>query len=77
MRTPHLKLISRGRGLELCHLNFVSDPPSSLLIFVVANEQGADGGESVDGTDRISDSTINNPVFAGGGRYAWRRGYAK
>jgi hypothetical protein len=70
MRTPHVKLILRGRSLELCHLNLVSDPPSSLLTSVVANEQGGDGGESVDGTDRMSDSMINDPLFAGGGRNA-------
>jgi hypothetical protein len=67
MRTPHLKLILRGRGLELCYLDFISDPPSSILTSVVANEQGGDGGELVDGTDRISDSMINDPLFAGGG----------
>jgi hypothetical protein len=67
MRTPHLRLILQGRDLKLCHLNFVSNPPSSLLTFVVANEQGGDRGESVDGTDRISDSMINDPLFAGGG----------
>jgi hypothetical protein len=67
MRNPHLKLILRGRGLELCHLDFVSDPPSSLLTSVVANEQGGDGEESVDGTDRMSDSMINDPLLANGG----------
>jgi hypothetical protein len=67
MRTPHLRLILRGRGLELCHLDFVSDPPSSLLTFVVANEQGGDEGESVDDTDRMSDNMINDPFFADGG----------
>jgi hypothetical protein len=67
MRTPHLKLILRGRGLELCYLDFVSDPPSSLLTSAVANEQGGDGGESVDGIDRMSDSIINDPLFTSGG----------
>jgi hypothetical protein len=67
MLTPHLKLILRGCGLELCYLDFVSNPPSTLLTFVVANEQGGNRGELVDGTDRISDSMINDPLLAGGG----------
>lgn len=67
MHTPHLKLTFRGCSLELCYLSFVSDLPSSLLTSVVANEQGVDGGESVDGTDRMSNSMINNPLFGGGG----------
>jgi hypothetical protein len=67
MRTPHLKLILQDCGLELCHLDLVSNPSSSLLTFLVAKEQGGDGGEPVDGTDRISDSMINDPLFAGGG----------
>ena len=67
MRTPHLELTSRGCNLGLCHLGFVSDPPSSLLISVVANEQGVDGGESVNDTDRMSDSMTIDPLFGGGG----------
>jgi hypothetical protein len=67
MLTPHLKLILRGSSLKLCYLEFVSDPPNSLLTSVVANEQGGDREESVDGTDRMSDSVINNPLFASGG----------
>jgi hypothetical protein len=34
---------------------------------VVANEQGGDRGGSVDGTDRTSDSMINDLLFGGGG----------
>jgi hypothetical protein len=67
MRTPYLKLTLQGCSLELCHFSFVSDPPSSLSTFVVANEQGGDGGELVDGTDRMSDSMINDTLFGGGG----------
>jgi hypothetical protein len=67
MHTPHLKLTLRGRSLELCHLSFVSGPPSFSLTSVVANEQGGDGGESVDGTDRMSDRMINDLLFGGGG----------
>jgi hypothetical protein len=67
MRTPHLKLTLQGYSLELCHLSCVSDPPSSLLTSVIANEKGAEGGESVDGTDRTSNSMVNNALFGGGG----------
>jgi hypothetical protein len=45
-----------------------------LLISVVANEQGVDGGESVDGTDRMSDSMINDPLFGGRSWCAGRTG---
>jgi hypothetical protein len=67
MRTPYLKLAFCGCSLELCHLSFFSDPLSSLLTSVVANEQGGDGGEPVDGTHRISDRMINDQLFGGGG----------
>jgi hypothetical protein len=64
MRTAHLKLTLQGCSLELCHLSFVSGPPSFSLTSVVANEQGGDGGESVDGTDRTSDRMINDPLLS-------------
>ena len=67
MCTPHIKLTLQGYSLELCQLGFVSDPPSSLLTSVVANEQGGDGGELVDRTDRMSNRMINNQLFGGGG----------
>jgi hypothetical protein len=67
MLTPQPKLILRGRSLKLCYLDFASNPPNSLLTAVVANEQGGDRGESVDGIDRMSDSMINDPLFASGG----------
>jgi hypothetical protein len=57
----------QGGSLALCHLSFVSGPPSSSLTFVVVNEQGGDGGEPVDGTDNMSDSMTNNQLFGGGG----------
>ena len=72
MSTPHLKMTFRGRKFELCYLGFVSNPPSSLLTSVVADEQGVVGGESVDGTDRMSDSMVNDPLFCGGGSCAER-----
>jgi hypothetical protein len=67
MRTPHLKLTLQGRSLKRCYLYFVSGPPSFPLTSVVANEQGGDEGEPVDGTNRMSDSMINDPLFGGGG----------
>jgi hypothetical protein len=67
MHTPELKLTLQGCSLQFCHLSFVSDPPSSSLAFVVANEQGGDGGESVDGTDRTSDSMVNDALSSIGG----------
>jgi hypothetical protein len=67
MRTFYLKLTLQGCILELCSLNFVSDLPSSLLTSVVANEQGGDGGESIDGTDRTSDRMINDLLLSVGG----------
>jgi hypothetical protein len=67
MRTPYLKLTFQSCSLELCHLGFVSDPPSFLLTLVVASKQGGDRGESVDGTNRTSDSMINDKLFGGGG----------
>jgi hypothetical protein len=66
MRTPRLKLTLQSCNLALCHLSFISDPLSSLLTSVVANEQGGDGGGLVDGTDRTSDRMINNPPFGDG-----------
>jgi hypothetical protein len=67
MHTPYLKLTLQGLSLELCHLYFLSGPPSSSLTSVVANEQGGDGGESVDSIDRMSDSMINNTLFSSEG----------
>jgi hypothetical protein len=67
MRIGYLKLTLQSCSLELCHLSFVSNPPSFLLTSVVAEEQGGDGEESVDGTNRTSDSMINDKLFGGGG----------
>jgi hypothetical protein len=74
MHTPHLKLTFLGCSLKLCHLSFFLSPPSSLLTSVVANEQGVDKGESVAGTDRMSDSIVNNTLFGVGG---WCTGRAR
>jgi hypothetical protein len=67
MHTPHLKLTLQSRSLKLCHFGFVSNPSTSLLTPVVANEQGGDGGESVDGTDSTSDRMINDLLLSVGG----------
>jgi hypothetical protein len=66
MRTAYLELTLQSCSLERC-LSFVSDPPSFLLPSVAAKEQGGDGGESVDSTNRTSDSMINDKLFGGGG----------
>jgi hypothetical protein len=67
IRTAYLKLTLQSCSLERCHVSFVSNPPSFLLPSVVAEEQGGDGGESVNGTNRTSDSIINDKLFGGGG----------
>jgi hypothetical protein len=36
-------------------------------VYTVANEQGGIRGESMDGTDRTSDSMVNNALFGIGG----------
>jgi hypothetical protein len=55
MRIPHLRLTLQGCSLKLCHLSLVSDPPSSLLTSVIANEQGVmEKGRSTALTERAT-----------------------
>jgi hypothetical protein len=67
MRTPYLMLTLQSCSLELCYLDVVSDPPTYSLTSVVANEQGGDGGELFNWSNRTSDSMTNDLLFGGGG----------
>jgi hypothetical protein len=61
-----LKLTSGGYNPALCPLNFLPSRPSSLQIYIVANEQGCVGRDSVNNIDRIGDSRINSAFFGVG-----------
>ena len=39
-------------SLDLCHLDFLSDPPSCVEAYTVANEQGGIRGELIGGTNK-------------------------
>jgi hypothetical protein len=58
MHTSYSKPPFRGCNLDFCYLGLPSSPPSSLYIYIAANEQGGVGGELVDKTDSTSDIIV-------------------
>jgi hypothetical protein len=61
--------------LTLCHVGFLSSPPSSSQIETVANKQGGIRAESINGTDSTGDSIISDALSSVGGSCAKGRGF--
>jgi hypothetical protein len=62
---------------DLGYLDFLSNPPSYVEVYIIANKQGGIRGQAMDGNDRMSDSVANNTSLSVGGSCTGRARAAK
>jgi butyrate kinase len=66
MHTPYPNRPFKRHCLDLCHLSFVYNPPSSLQVCTVVNEQGSVIEGSVDSIVVTGDGIASNVLFVVG-----------